>query len=106
MGMEVCESSDQTLLLMQVPRCPPCQAAENKHSHAERKSCLCVHPEAGLPVSLLFASHPLHFEQQIVHLGIFPARADKQRVLATTRLSSVLHPRTGRGTCHTTTVGL
>lgn len=27
----------------------------------------------GQAVSLLFASHPLHLEQQVVHLGAFPA---------------------------------
>lgn len=30
-------------------------------------------PACGLPVSLLLASHPLHLEQQVVHLGVFPA---------------------------------
>lgn len=69
----------------------------------QRGSLVCVlHPVAGLPVSLLFASHPLHFEQQIVHLGVFPARADKQRVLATTRPSGMLRRHTGRGTRHAT----
>lgn len=43
-------------------------------------------PAPGLPASLLFASHPLHREQKVVHLGVFPA--DKRQPLATTQTRS------------------
>lgn len=58
------------------------KSVENKQETGNIRSLWAQ--EEDLPVSLLFASHLFHFEQQIVNLGAFPAHADKQQGLVRT----------------------